>query len=118
MGLCPIRCRTCNKQFNVRIGTIMQDSELSYQVWEIALYIITASIKGVSSMKLHRDLGVTQKTTWHLAIESVKYGIIDHSISLKVIRKWMKPISEAKRRTSMNTRSSTLAQERLAKRQL
>ena len=45
----------------------MQDSKLSYQVWALAIYIIDTGIKGVSSMKLHRDLGVTQKTAWHLA---------------------------------------------------
>ena len=63
----PYRCRTCRKRFSVRIGTAMEDSKLGYQVWAIAIYILTTGIKGVSSMKLHRDLGVTQKTAWHLA---------------------------------------------------
>ncbi len=45
----------------------MQDSKLGYQVWALAIYIMTTSIKGVSSMKLHRDLSITQTTAWHLA---------------------------------------------------
>ncbi len=45
----------------------MQDSKLSYQVWALAIYIIDTGIKGLSSMKLHCDLDVTQKTAWHLA---------------------------------------------------
>ena len=45
----------------------MQDFKLSYQVWALAIYIIDTGIKGVSSMKLHRDLDITQKTAWHLA---------------------------------------------------
>ena len=45
----------------------MQDSKLSYQVWAFAIYILDTGIKGVSSMKLHRDLDVTQKMAWHLA---------------------------------------------------
>ena len=45
----------------------MQDSKLGYQTWAIAIYLLNTGIKGVSSMKLHRDLGVTQKTAWHLA---------------------------------------------------
>jgi len=40
----------------------MEGSKLGYRVWAVALYLMTTSIKGVSSMKLHRDLGITQKT--------------------------------------------------------
>jgi len=63
----PYRCRACSKRFSVRIGSVMQDSKLGYCAWIVAIYIMTTGIKGVSSMKLHRDLGVTQKTAWHLA---------------------------------------------------
>ena len=45
----------------------MQDTKLSYQIWAMAIYILNVGIKGVSSMKLHRDLDITQKTAWHLA---------------------------------------------------
>ena len=45
----------------------MQASNLGYQTWAIAIYLVTTSLKGVSSMKLHRDLEVTQKSAWHLA---------------------------------------------------
>ena len=63
----PYRCRTCRRRFSVRIGTAMEDTKLGYQVWAMAIYILTTGIKGVSSMKLHRDLGITQKTAWFLA---------------------------------------------------
>ncbi len=65
----PYRCRekVCRKRFSVKTGTAMQASNLGYQTWAIAIYLVTTSLKGVSSMKLHRDLGVTQKTAWHLA---------------------------------------------------
>ncbi len=65
----PYRCRekACRKRFSVKTGTAMQASNLGYQTWAIAIYLVTTSLKGVSSMKLHRDLGVTQKTAWHLA---------------------------------------------------
>ena len=63
----PFRCRTCRKRFSVRTGTAMAASNLDYQVWAIAIYLLTTSLKGVSSMKLHRDLNITQKTAWHLA---------------------------------------------------
>ncbi|MXY85712.1 MAG: IS1595 family transposase [Chloroflexi bacterium] len=65
----PYRCREkgCAKRFSVRIKTPLQDSKLGYQTWAIAIYLATTSLKGVSSMKLHRDLGITQKSAWHLA---------------------------------------------------
>lgn len=63
----PYRCRDCRKRFSVRTGTVMAASNLGFQVWVLAIYLLTTSLKGTSSMKLHRDLGVTQKTAWHLA---------------------------------------------------
>ncbi len=45
----------------------MHDSKLGFRVWLFASYILVTNLKGVSSMKLHRDLGVAQKTAWHLA---------------------------------------------------
>ena len=45
----------------------MQRSNLGYQTWVVAIYLVITSLKSVSSMKLHRDLDITQKTAWHLA---------------------------------------------------
>lgn len=63
----PYRCRDCKKRFSVRSNTVMADSKLGFQTWIVALYLLATGIKGTSSMKLRRDLGVTQKTAWHLA---------------------------------------------------
>ena len=63
----PLRCRDCRKRFSVRTGTVMESSKLGYQVWTIATYLLTTNLKGISSMKLHRELGITQKSAWHLA---------------------------------------------------
>ena len=63
------RCRECpgRKMFSLKTGTVLEGSKLSYQDWVLGLYLVATGIKGTSSMKLHRDLGVTQKTAWHLA---------------------------------------------------
>ena len=65
----PWRCaeRECRKRFSVRVGTILEGSHLGYQTWALAIYLLTTSLKGVSSMKLHRDLNITQKSAWFLA---------------------------------------------------
>ena len=63
----PYRCRDCRKDFSAKTGTLMQASNLGYQVWAIAIYLFTTGLKGTSSLKLHRDLDITQKSAWHLA---------------------------------------------------
>ena len=63
----PFRCRACRKRFSVRSGTVMQHSNLGYQVWAMAIYLFMTSLKSVSSMKLHRDLNIAQNSAWHLS---------------------------------------------------
>ena len=66
----PYRCREkgCDlTYFSVKTGTVMQSTKLPYRTWILALYLLLTSLKSVSSMKLHRDLKITQKSAWHLA---------------------------------------------------
>ena len=62
------RCRECPKSrmFTVKTGTPMERSKIGYRDWAFGVYLVTTGLKGVSSMKLHRDLGVTQKTAWFM----------------------------------------------------
>ena len=63
------RCRDCPKRrmFSLKTGTVMQGSPLGYRTWLAAIYLVATNLKGVSSMKLHRDLGIGQKSAWYLA---------------------------------------------------
>ena len=63
----PLRCKDCRRHFSVKYGTIMQGSPLGVQTWLLAVYLLTTGLKGTSSLKLRRDLGVSQKTAWFLA---------------------------------------------------
>ena len=63
----PYRCRKCRKDFSTKTGTSMQGSQLGYRTWAMAIYLLTTSLEGVSSMKLHRDLGIRQASAWHMA---------------------------------------------------
>ena len=62
----PYRCRDCRKYFSVKTGSVMEGSPLPLRKWAYAIYLDVTSLKGVSSMKLHRDLGITQKAAWHM----------------------------------------------------
>ena len=63
----PFRCRSCRKDFSVTVGTLLHRSHIPLNKWAIAFYLYSTNLKGVSSMKLHRDLGITQKSAWYMA---------------------------------------------------
>ncbi len=63
----PYWCSDCRAYFSVKLGTVMESSHIPLRKWAIAFYQILTNLKGVSSMKLHRDLGITQKSAWFLA---------------------------------------------------
>ena len=63
----PFRCRTCRKDFSVKTGTVLHSSNIPLSKWAIGFYLSMTNLKGVSSMKLHRDLGITQRSAWHMA---------------------------------------------------
>ena len=62
----PYHCGDCRRFFSVRTGSLMERSKIPLQKWAIAIFLVTTSLKSVSSMKLHRDLGITQKTAWFM----------------------------------------------------
>ena len=78
---CPIGARIAGKHFSVRFGTVMQDSNLGLQKWGIAIYMMTVGIKGTSSMRLHRDLKMTQSTAWHL-MQRIRQAFVDAGTKL------------------------------------
>ena len=60
----------------VRKGTVMQSSKLGLRKWIIALYMMTTGIKGTSSMKLYREVGIRQGTAWFL-MQRIREGFND-----------------------------------------
>ncbi len=62
----PYYCHGCHEAFSVKIGTALERSRVPLRKWVFAIYLEMTSLKGVSSMKLHRDIKVTQKTAWFM----------------------------------------------------
>ena len=58
------QCNACRKQTSVRAGTIFASSKLPLRLWFKAIYLLTQSKKGISSIELSRRLGVTQTAAW------------------------------------------------------
>lgn len=53
-------------QFSVKVGTIFEDSSLGLDKWMMAIWLIANCKNGVSSCEVARDLGITQKSAWHM----------------------------------------------------
>ena len=68
-GTFDFKCssKDCKKVFTVISGTFMESTKIkSYRTWFAAIYLVTAHKKGISSLQLSRDLGITQKTAWFM----------------------------------------------------
>ncbi len=60
------KCKTCKKQFSVKVGTIFQGSNITLEKWICAIWLIVNAKNGISSYEIHRAIGVTQKTAWFM----------------------------------------------------
>ena len=59
-------CNTCERAFTVKIGTIFEDSHISMRQWLYGMYLVMTARKGVSSLQLAKEIGITQKSAWFL----------------------------------------------------
>lgn len=60
------RCNACAEDFTVRTGTIFERSHVPLHKWVYAMYLLVTSRKGISSLQLSKEIGITQKSAWFL----------------------------------------------------
>ena len=60
------QCNDCRKKFTVRTGTVFERSHIPLDKWLYAMYLLETARKGVSSLQLSKELGITQKATWFM----------------------------------------------------
>src|SRR5579863_3680999 len=58
------RCNKCKTDFTVRTGTIFERSHVPLHKWVYAMYLVVTARKGISSMQLAKEIGITQKSAW------------------------------------------------------
>ena len=73
----PYWCPDCKHYFSVRTGTAFEQSHLPLLKWAYAIFLFTTNLKGISSMKLSRDIDVTQKTAWFM-LQRIRQGWEDN----------------------------------------
>lgn len=60
------RCNACKQDFTVRTGTIFERSHIPLHKWIYAMYLLMTARKGISSLQLAKEIGVTQKSAWFM----------------------------------------------------
>jgi transposase-like protein len=60
------RCNECQEDFTVRTGTIFERSHIPLHKWVYAMYLLVTARKGISSMQLSKEIGITQKSAWFM----------------------------------------------------
>ena len=61
------RCAKCKQDFTIKTGTVFGESKLPLRKWFIAIYLLSTTSKGMSSVQVAKHVGVTQKTAWFMA---------------------------------------------------
>lgn len=72
------KCKSCAKQFSVKVGTIFEDSAIPLDKWLVAIWMVANCKNGVSSYEVARDLGVTQKSAWFM-LHRIRLAMKDDS---------------------------------------
>lgn len=60
------RCAKCRRDFTIKTGTLFGESKITMRQWFIAIYLLTTNKKGISSINLANQVGVSQKTAWFM----------------------------------------------------
>lgn len=60
------KCKACRKQYTVRVGTIFEDSHIELRKWLMVVHLMTSSKKGISSLQISREVGITHKSAWFM----------------------------------------------------
>ncbi len=74
------QCSQCREQFTVTVKTVFERSKIPLSKWLAALFMLTASKKGVSAHQIHRSLAISYKSSWfmmHRLREALRHGSFD-----------------------------------------
>ena len=75
------KCKGCEKQYTVTVGTLFERSHIPLNKWLLILHLMTCSKKGVSAHQIHRMLGLTYKSAW-FACHRIREAMRDNKLGL------------------------------------
>ncbi len=104
-----LACLGCQHRYSVTSGTALHNTKLPLRTWLIAMYLITASSKGISALKLSEWLGVSYKTAWYLG-HRIRTMMVREPILLRVVVELDETYVGGKPRTGSGAYRRTSAQ--------
>ena len=95
------QCNACRRQTSPMAGTIFNSTKLPLTVWFRAMYLVTQTKQGISSIELGRRLGVTQTTAWKIKTKLAEVmRAVGEKKSSPAASRWTMPISAASARAA------------------
>ena len=79
------RCNACKLDFTVRTGTIFERSHIPLRKWIYAMYLLLTARKGISSMQLAKEIGVTQKSAWFM-LQRLREAFVCPQLKMQYVR--------------------------------
>jgi transposase-like protein len=76
-------CYECKKQFTLKLGTVFEDSPLGLDKWMAGFWMLVNCKNGISSMEIHRALGITQKAAWFM-LQRLRLAVQDDFFGSKL----------------------------------
>ena len=70
------KCAACKRIFNPKTRGLFHNTKLPLSKWFTASYLISSHKKGISSVQLSKDIGVTQKTAWFM-LQKIRRKLAD-----------------------------------------
>jgi len=71
-----LRCKSCKKEFSLTTGTILENSHIPLRLWKKTAEALAISKEGISSHRLSKGLGITQKSAWFM-IHRIRFAFKD-----------------------------------------
>jgi len=106
-------CRGCDQQFTIKVGTIFEDSAITIDKWMTAFWMLVNCKNGVSSVEIHKAIGVTQKTAWFM-LQRLRTALADKTVGFR--RKMGGPGSEVEAdETFVGGRTKNMHRDRKAR---
>lgn len=89
------RCNACDLDFTVRTNTIFERSHIPLHKWLYVMYLLVTDRKGISSLQLSKEIGITQKSAWFMLRRIREACGNDNTTLIKVFEKMLLKILSA-----------------------
>jgi transposase-like protein len=71
-----LRCRKCNNDTGLTVGTVMERSKTPLSIWFWAAYLVSSQTPGLSAVQFQRQLGLSRYETAFQILHKLRAGMV------------------------------------------